>query len=80
MDDPVIVVLTRDGCKPKLVAFISLVESVGNENCDPEIVFPADMYRFFSGSNVSSLLPPVTPAIVKTEGVEFVASVYVSAI
>ena len=43
MDDPVIVVFTKDGCKPKLIAFKSLVESVGNENCDPEIVFPADM-------------------------------------
>ena len=55
---------------------MSLEESTGNENCEAEIVLPADMYRFFPGSKVSALFPPTLPVpIVNGEGLALVASV-----
>ncbi len=81
ISEPVIVVSTFDGSNPNFSALVSFDESVGNENCDAEIVFPADMYKFIPGSKVSALFPPTFPVpIVKVEGEEFVAKVYVEAL
>ena len=75
-DSPVIVVFTFVLCIPNSFALSSFIESTGNENCEPDIVLPADIYRFFCGSNVSEALPPTPLApIVITEGVLLVARV-----
>ena len=43
IDEPVIVVSTTDDSNPNFKAFVSFEESTGNENCEAEIVLPADM-------------------------------------
>ena len=67
ISEPVIVVSTFEGSIPNLSALASFAESVENENCDAEIVFPADIYKFFPGSNVSALLPPIFPVPIVIE-------------
>ena len=74
--EPVIVVSITDDFNPKFNAFVSFEESTGNENCEAEIVLPAEMYKFFPGSKVSALFPPTFPVpIVKGEGLALVAKV-----
>ena len=76
IDEPVIVVSTTDDSNPNFKALVSFEESTGKENCEAEIVLPADMYRFFPGSKLSAMFPPMFPVpIVNGEGLAFVAKV-----
>ena len=43
IEEPVIVVSTTDDSNPNFNALVSFEESTGNENCEAEIVLPADI-------------------------------------
>ena len=43
ISEPVIVVSTTVDSRPNFRALVSFAESTGNENCEAEIVLPADM-------------------------------------
>ena len=58
---------------PNKAALVSLVLSTEKENCEADMVLPADKYKFLPGSKVSDALPPLPPVIEITDGDEFVA-------